>query len=52
MEEGSAEIAIIDPSKKELISDRVSSRYLARYPQYKDHFKMFFCKISNGASFQ
>lgn len=45
-------IAIIDPSKKELISDRVSSRYLSRYPQYKNRFKMFFCKISNGASFQ
>ena len=44
-------IALVDPSKKENIEKEISEKYLSKYPQYKDSFRICFCKSDDGARF-
>lgn len=44
-------IALVDKQKEQAIRENVTKDYLARYPQYKDSFEVFFCQLSDGASF-
>ena len=44
-------IAIVDPSKKEYIGKEITEKYLARFPQYKNTFQVFFCHCDDGARF-
>ena len=44
-------IALIDPAKKEQIEKEVTEKYLAQFPQYKNSFKVYFCKSDDGARF-
>lgn len=44
-------IALVDPQFKSEIEFEVTSRYLARFPQYKGLFETFFCHIDGGARF-
>lgn len=44
-------IAIVDPAKKESIEKEITEKYLAQFPQYKDTFKVYFCKSDDGARF-
>ena len=44
-------IAIVDPNKKESIEREITQKYLEQYPQYKDSFKVYFCKSDDGARF-
>lgn len=41
-------IALIDPLKKDFISQHIKEKYLEYFPQYRDSFVSFFCKPSNG----
>jgi galactokinase/galacturonokinase len=44
-------IALVDPSKKESIEKEITEKYLAQFPQYKNSFKVYFCKSDDGARF-
>lgn len=44
-------IALIDPDKKEFICQNVTEKYLKKFPEYRDTFEVFFCKLSDGAEF-
>lgn len=44
-------IAIVDPSKKEQIEKEITEKYLEQFPQYKNSFKVYFCKSDDGARF-
>ena len=44
-------IALVDPSKKETIEKEITEKYLSKYPQYKDSFRVCFCKSDDGARF-
>ncbi len=44
-------IALIDPEKEEAIRNTVTSKYLQRFPEYKETFETFFCEPSNGVEF-
>ncbi len=44
-------IALVDPAKKADIEREITEKYLARFPQYKDSFKVYFCKSDDGARF-
>lgn len=44
-------IALVDPSKKESIEREITEKYLSKYPQYKDSFRVCFCKSDDGARF-
>lgn len=44
-------IALVDPAKEDEIRKEVTRKYLARYPQYKDTFEVFFCNPANGVDF-
>ncbi len=44
-------IALVDPSKKENIEKEITEKYLSKYPQYKDSFRVCFCKSDDGARF-
>ena len=44
-------IALVDPSKKESIEQAITEKYLAQFPQYRDSFKVYFCKSDDGARF-
>ncbi len=44
-------IALVDPSKEEQIRKEVTEKYLAKYPQYRDSFEIFFCDLANGVDF-
>jgi galactokinase/galacturonokinase len=44
-------IALVDPSKKERIEKEITEKYLSKYPQYKDSFRVCFCKSDDGARF-
>lgn len=44
-------IALVDPKKIESIRETVKSRYLEKYPQYKDSFEIYFCNPANGVDF-
>ena len=44
-------IALVDPAKEDEIRQTVTERYLAKYPQYRDTFEIYFCNPSGGVSF-
>lgn len=44
-------IALVDPAKLDSIRKTVTEKYLAKYPQYKDSFEIFFCDPTNGVDF-
>ena len=44
-------IALVDPTKKEQIEREITEKYLAKFPQYKNTFRVFFCKSDEGARF-
>ena len=44
-------IALVDPLKKESIEREITDKYLARFPQYKNSFRVYFCKSDDGARF-
>ena len=44
-------IALTDPARREEIRQEVTEKYLARFPQYKDTFQVFFCHSDEGARF-
>ncbi len=44
-------IALVDPSKKENIEKEITEKYLSKYPQYQDSFRVCFCKSDDGARF-
>lgn len=44
-------IALVDPSKKAEIEKTITEKYLAQFPQYKNSFKVYFCKSDDGARF-
>ena len=44
-------IALVDPTKKEQIEKEITEKYLAKFPQYKNTFKVYFCKSDEGARF-
>ena len=44
-------IALVDPMKEDSIREYVTNEYLKTFPQYRDSFKVFFCKTSNGVDF-
>lgn len=44
-------IALVDPVKLDSIRKTVTEKYLAKYPQYKDSFEIFFCDPTNGVDF-
>lgn len=44
-------IALVDPAKEEEIKANVTSKYLEKYPKYKDSFEIFFCHPTDGAEF-
>ena len=44
-------IALVDPAKKDSIEKEITEKYLEQFPQYKNSFKVFFCKSDDGARF-
>ena len=44
-------IALVDPSKKDSVEREITEKYLAQFPQYKNTFRVFFCKSDDGARF-
>ena len=44
-------IALVDPARKEAVEKAITDKYLAKYPQYRDTFQVFFCKSDDGARF-
>lgn len=44
-------IALVDPAEKESIEREITDKYLAQYPQYKNSFRVYFCKSDDGARF-
>lgn len=41
-------IALVDPAKKDSIEQEITEKYLAQFPQYRDSFKVYFCKSDDG----
>lgn len=41
-------IALVDPAKEAAIREYVSTKYLERFPQYRDNFGVFFCEPDDG----
>ena len=44
-------IALVDPSKKDEIRERITEEYLRMFPEYTDSFEIHFCKTDDGARF-
>ena len=44
-------IALVDPSKKDSIFQKITSEYLRLFPEYAGTFEIHFCKIDDGARF-
>ena len=44
-------IALVDPAKKATIEKEITEKYLEQFPQYKNSFKVYFCKSDDGARF-
>ena len=40
-----------EQKKKEQIEKEITEKYLAKFPQYKNTFKVYFCKSDDGARF-
>ena len=44
-------IALVDPAKEDSVRREVTEKYLSRFPQYKDSFRVDFCHSDDGARF-
>ncbi len=44
-------ISLVNPDKKEEITRTVSEAYLKRFPQHKELFEAFYCKVCDGVKF-
>jgi len=44
-------IGLIDPKYREEIKERIDQEYPAKHPEYKDLYKVHFCKTADGAKF-
>lgn len=44
-------LAMIDPKYEEYIREFITEKYLAKFPQYKDNFEIFFCDTADGCDF-
>ena len=44
-------IALIDPSKREAIRERITTEYLKQFPEYARTFEIHFCQPDDGARF-
>lgn len=44
-------VSLINPKYKDSIKEEATKQYLKRFPQYKDKFKVFFCKTDDGCKF-
>ena len=44
-------IALVNPTKKKEIENTITKKYLEQFPQYKNSFKVYFCKSDDGARF-
>jgi len=44
-------ITLVNPHYKKEIEEQITEAYLARFPQYKNVFEVFFCQIDGGARF-
>ena len=44
-------IALIDPSKREAIRERITTEYLTQFPEYAKTFEIHFCQPDDGARF-
>lgn len=44
-------IALVDPTKKDEIRQRITDEYLRMFPEYTDSFEIHFCKTDDGARF-
>lgn len=44
-------IALVDPTKKDDIRQRITDEYLRMFPEYTDSFEIHFCKTDDGARF-
>lgn len=42
-------IGLIDPTQKEFIKEIIDQEYPAKHPEYKDKYKVHFCKTDDGA---
>jgi len=42
---------LVDPAKKAEIEKEITQKYLKQFPQYKNSFKVYFCKSDDGARF-
>ncbi len=41
-------VALVNPEYKEIIKEKITKEYLARFPQYKETFSIHFCKTDDG----
>ena len=44
-------VALVNPARKEEIQQSITERYLARFPQYRDTFQVWFVRSDDGARF-
>lgn len=44
-------IALIDPTKKEEIRQRITEEYLKQFPEYEQTFEIHFCQVDDGARY-
>lgn len=44
-------IALVDENRLDEVREKVTAEYLARYPQYKDSFQIYFCHPADGVDF-
>lgn len=42
-------IGLIDPAQKEFIKEKIDQEYPAKHPDYKESYKVYFCKTDDGA---
>ena len=41
-------LALVNPKKKDSISEEIKERYLKLYPEYQDKFFVTYCKTADG----
>jgi len=42
-------IGLVNPAQKERIKEKIASEYPLQHPEYKDLYKVYFCKTGDGA---
>jgi galactokinase len=44
-------LAIVNPECRDTILREVTDKYLAKFPQYRNSFGIYFCQTADGMSF-